>query len=159
MAAGQARGEAATAEQVMVYGAVAANIRAAMTAKNWTPADFNEAMGRDRGNGGIYHWLGCKAAPGATSRAKVAKVLGLRSADLLPRTDDDGGAVAKRDKTERDEAGQVIPPPPPKRDVLTFSVDDAGNARIKVDMTLPVVKGAGLLRILLDAGLSLGAEE
>jgi transcriptional regulator with XRE-family HTH domain len=150
MAAGIARGEAATAEQIAIYGSVAAKIRAAMAARGWTPADFNEAMGRDRSNGAIYHWMACKGAPGIRSRAEVAKILGLKEADLIPHEEGDGRAVVVKEQGRRDD---VMPPTPPLRDVLSFTINSEGMARLKCDVTLPAVKGASLLQILLNAGL------
>jgi hypothetical protein len=143
----------ATAEQIAVYGHVAATLRAALKEKGMVPGDLNEAIGKERGYSAAHVWLAGKGAPGPDNAKKRAKLFGVTAADLMRR------------KTPAAPLREVVrvagapPVPRPAGDVLSFSVDRAGIARIRVDATLTLEKAKPLLRMLLDAGVVFGEGE
>lgn len=146
----------ATPLQLARFGHVAATIRKAMDARQWGPADLNQALGYERGNAVVYHWLNGKGAPLPKNAERIAKVLQVKVDDLAPRD------VPASTLAAAEPVRSVAPPMPavaaPRgREVLGFSVDDAGHARIKLDVALPVADAAPLLRMLLDAGFVIGA--
>ena len=56
-------------------------------------------------------------------------------------------------------ARDLIPAPVPRpADVLGFQVTSDGMSRVRLDVSLPVQRGAALLRMLLDHGLVLTGE-
>jgi hypothetical protein len=144
-----------TPEQIAKFGHIAARLRAELDKRGWSPGDFNDALGKDRSNGNIYHFLGAKSAPGETLRAQIADFLDIPEADLTARPD--SGALVKAERIPREETAKIPPPHTPK-DIVTFSINEEGMARIRCDVTLPAGKGAALLQVLLNAGLALGAD-
>jgi transcriptional regulator with XRE-family HTH domain len=119
-------GGPASPAQIARNGHVAALLRTQMAQRNWTARDFNARMGLEVTHTSIYVWLNAKGAPGPTTRPKVAKLLGVAEAQLMPR----------------DAA----------RDPLVFRVTAGGEAHIRLDVTLPMEEGSVLLRMLLDMG-------
>ena len=150
-----ARGTPATPEQVLIYGHIAATIRQCMEARSWKMADLNVAIGRKPDNTLGYVWINAKGAPSPVMRAKLALALNVPESDLTVRNTDGGEMV----KAERIPRGEALPPPPVHKDVLTFSINTEGQARIRFDFTMAAAKGAALLRILMDAGLALGTPD
>ena len=145
----------ATRDQIAMYGHVAARLREVCKARDWRPADLNAAVGRDRGHASAYQWLGGKAAPGPKMRAKVSKATGIAEADLM--------VMRKRRAPPPPSQAVALVEPPPARivakvgDVLSFVVSSTGEARIRLDVSLPVEAATPLLRMLLDAGLVFNA--
>lgn len=148
----------ATAAQIAMYGHVAARLRAALEKSQMTPSDFNRALGLERGHASIYNWLNAKAGIGAKRRPGVAKLLGIPEQDLLPRS----SIVSASSASIPVKAVVGAPVSPTLRrsaEVLSFSISDRGEARIKLDVTLPLTSATPLLRMLLDAGLVLGSAQ
>jgi hypothetical protein len=147
-----ARASPASAAQVARNGAVAAVLRAEMERRKWKPGDFNKVIGKPAGHTAIYQWLAAKGAPGPTLAAKVAKVLGLSVAQLTP-----GGGEGRQVVVAPREAGEVVVAPQRRAaEVLAFHVLDDGQARIRLDVTLPLELAKPLLRMVLDAGVVFG---
>jgi hypothetical protein len=134
---------------VAKYGHIAARLREVLQQRGWKPGDLNRAIGHGAGHTSVYAWLAARGAPGPAIRGKVAAVTGIPVAELMMR-----------------EAGaQALAPPPralgaPQRvsaatrgSVLSFEVGATGEARIKLDIVLPLELATPLLRMLLDAGL------
>jgi hypothetical protein len=139
-----------------MYGHIAARLRQAMAARDLNVQDVNRAMGIRPENSGLYVMLASKVAPGNVMRARLSKVLKIPEADLMAR-EDSGGLVAMQRsapvaRVPREESSGG-------RDVLTFAINSEGAARIKCDVTLPAIKGAALLQILLNAGLAIGGDD
>lgn len=149
-----AKPSAATPEQIAMFGHIAARLRAELDKRGWTPGDYNDALGKDRGNGNIYHWLGAKSAPGPTARAELADFFKIPEEQLMAKSASSTMPV----KTAPGPRSDVMMPPA-KRDVLNFSIDNEGMARIKCDVTLPALKGAALLQVLLNAGLAVEVDD
>lgn len=135
----------ATLGQVQRNGAVAAVIREAMKRKGLTQADIVRAIGVN--NSTVSSWVNAKHKVLPTIRSKLAALLEVPEASLDHRQAHGDGpvvlAAAPRVKREAD--------------VLSFSISDTGEARLRFDMTLPLDKATPLLRMLLDAGLVFGA--
>jgi transcriptional regulator with XRE-family HTH domain len=144
----------ATAREIAMFGHVAAAIREAMTAKGMNHADLNQAIGRERGHTGVYHWINGKGAPGPGIRPKLAKVLGVPAASLERR------AVGERVSVAAEPGTALVRLPSPGTgavarvpEVLQFAVLADGSARLRLDLTVPAERGVALLRLLLDAGM------
>lgn len=149
---------AATAAQVAMYGHIAARLRATMKQhKLKTVADFNEKLGLDRAAPHVYHWLAAKGAPSPQNRKNISAALGIPESDLIPRKP---GMPSQHPIDAQTSAaiGEILKAPPRATDVLTFTLTDQGQARIKLDLVLPFDQGVPLLRILLDAGMIVGKE-
>lgn len=145
--------KAATRDEVARFGHIAAALRAVMKQRGWKVPDFNEALGKTRGDAGIFKWLAARGAPSPANRALLAEVTGIPEAALRPRVP---GAPPPPS-----QAVALVEPPPAKisaatvrvGDVLSFVVSSTGEARIRLDVSLPVAAATPLLRMLLDAGL------
>ena len=148
-----------TALELARFGHVAATIRAALESKGWTVAELNAALGKERGDAGAYKWISGKGAPNPVNAQRIAKVLNVSTSDLVAR-DVPEATLAKpllpAITTTIGEPRKVDGPPAKRPEVLSFSVDDEGRARIKLDVSLPVGDATPLLRMLLDAGLVMG---
>lgn len=145
----------ATPAQLATYGHVAARLRAELEKREWKVGDFNEAMGAPRGHPNAYNWVTGKTGLASSSRTKVAKVLKIPETELMPRSE--SGRVMT--VVSAPIFPSVVPAVRKVSEVLGFSVTDAGEARIRLDVTLPLAAATPLLRMLLDAGLVLGAHE
>jgi transcriptional regulator with XRE-family HTH domain len=144
----------ATAIQIARYGHVAALLRAEMAKRDWGPAQFNEAMKLGRSNTTIYQWLNCQGAPGPKLAPKVAKLLGVPVANL--RANLGGTEVAVSEPRRAVVLAPSLPVGQRRAEVLSFVAMDDGNARIRLDATLPIAQAMPLLRMLLDAGMLIG---
>ena len=142
----------ATPEQIARFGHIAVALRSFLDQKGWGPSNLNSAMGKARGNTGIYAILSGKAAPGSVMRAKLSKATGIPEEQFFPKELDD--LVPVRTAKRSYIRGDVT-----KTDVLSFVVSNDGNVRIQLDATLPVESAMPLLQMLLDAGLVFKAAE
>lgn len=136
--------------EVALYGHIAARLRAFLTERKMSPPDLSEALGLHRGSATPYKWLGGKGAPAKTLRGKLAKVTGIPETELMPRQPGMGPAQA---------LALATPPPAPAKlatardgDVLSFAISANGEARLRLDIVLPLASATPLLRMLLDAG-------
>ena len=145
----------ATPEQVARYGHVAAVIREFMHEKGWSARQLMEALdvNVEGGGGHVYRWIAGKSAPSPKLRAKVAKIIGCKPEDLAPHNE----SVT----TVAEAARGVVPHNPARRTgvdggggpVLQFAAAADGEARIRLDVTMPIAQAMPLLRMLLDAGI------
>jgi len=145
------RGRPATPLQVAMFGHIAVALREAMAARDWKPGDLNVQLGRPRAHAGVYHYLAGKGAPAPKVRAKLAKALNIPEAELMPRKVGEAVPVAAI------EGPASAPRAAPAVPVLQFAVSDDGTARIRLDVSLPTAQAVPLLRLLLDAGMIVGA--
>ena len=125
----------ATPEQIARFGHIAVALRSFLDQKGWGPSNLNSAMGKARGNTGIY-----------------AILSGIPEEQFIPKEMDD--LVPVRTAKRSYIRGDVT-----KTDVLSFVVSNDGNVRIQLDATLPVESAMPLLQMLLDAGLVFRAAE
>jgi hypothetical protein len=163
-------GTPATRAQQQRNGHVAAVFRQLLKERDWSPRDFNHAIGKEAGHTGIYQWLNAKAAPGPDTAAEIHKKLGIPISDMTPA----GSATTKAKKPKLSKQSSVaalraaangktwVEPPPnavtvappqthPRR--LYFTVDGDGLATLKLDVTMPVDALFPVLTILYNAGL------
>lgn len=147
-------GKKANAAEIARNGHIAAAIRGFLKKSAMSIGDLNQALGNERGNPAPYHWLSARGAPAVKYREKLAAVTGIPEADLAPRA----GVVreAPRAVVEVGSVAHGAVVSTKRTEVLSFSVDDEGRARIKLDVTMPVTDASPLLRMLLDAGCVMG---
>jgi transcriptional regulator with XRE-family HTH domain len=126
-----------------MHGHIAARLRAFLQEKQWTVRQLNEALGLQREYSGVYNWLNAKGPPGKKAATKLAKLLGVPIAELRPHR---GGGVPP---PSLPVPVRTLPATRPA-DVLSFNVQADGEARIRLDVTLPVSRATPLLRLLLD---------
>jgi hypothetical protein len=150
-----------SADQLARLGHIAAAISGAMKAKGITVADLGRALNSKAANpyGTVKYWLDCKGAPNGEMRKKLSKILGLPETALT---------ALRGDATQREAAavhalvpalGASLGPVKARTpDVLTFTVEAGGMARLRLDVSLPVAAAVPLLRMILDAGLVLSVE-
>ena len=152
--------------QIAMYGHIAVALRAALAAKDWTLAELNQAIGRDRAHAGVYQYLAAKSAPRPEIRIKIAEVLGLPEAVLMRRKPGEAApkaapmASALLALPQRLAAPRPRPGPATTADapVLQFTANADGTTRLTVDVTLAAERAVPLLRILLDAGMIVARE-
>lgn len=140
----------ATPEQIAQNGHIAATIRAVMKQRGWKMPDLNEALGKPRGDAGIFKWVHATGAPSPRGRALLSKALGIPETELMPRMP---GAPSQAVAASSAPAKLA---PVRVGDVLSFAVSADGAARIKLDVVLPLATATPLLRMLLDAGIVFG---
>jgi transcriptional regulator with XRE-family HTH domain len=134
-----------TPHQVMIYGHVASALRSFLDSKGWNISQLNEAMGRKGSYSVAYQWLNCKQAPGPVTAKKLSKVTGIPWEQLLKRSPGETPTAVV--------APKVVSVQSKATEVLSFRVTNDGNARIMIDVTMPMATATPLLRMLLDAGL------
>jgi len=106
---------------------IAAKLRDAITQSGMELPDVNVAIGFRRNDTRIYNWLKARSTPPEDMLRKLATVLAIPEQELMP----------------------PAPILPRVGEVLTVTVNDAGNARIRLDVTLPLAQAMPLLRLLL----------
>ena len=146
-----------TREQIARFGHIAAALRAVMAQRGWNVPDLIAALGKTRSNAIVYHWLACQGAPSTLQRRLIEKKLGIPAVQLAAREPGAPLPALPRDISPGLPAnGDVMPPPRrPLADVLSFHVNEHGEARLRLDVTLPMALAIPLLRIVLDAGVVL----
>ena len=144
-----------TPDQLARFGHIAAFLREEMAKREWSSALFNEALGLSPNSTTVYTWLRGSGAPNPEMRAKLAALFAVHESTFMGR--EIAGPV-------KASAAPVVTTPAVQRrlgvpqDVLSFSVDANGQARLRLDSTLPLAVAAPLLRMLLDAGIVLGGD-
>jgi hypothetical protein len=141
----------ASPDQIARNGHAAAVLRAYFKRTGETRANFNTKMGLKRSNTGVYQWLNGKNGISPKKARKVSKITGIPMEDLTQRALN----TAKVNPNRVSEAGALAIREPLRREVLSFAVLQDGEARIKLDISLPLKSATPLLRLLLDAGLVL----
>ena len=137
-----------TPREMAQFGHFAAILRNFMNERGWNAPQFMKEIGAPDGAAQIYKWIAAKGAPGPKYRNKVAKLLGVPVSEIRKQS-----LMAPNRPTM-----EIVDQPPSlskrnhTRDVLTFTVGDDGQTRIKFDVTVPYENGVPLLRVLLDAG-------
>jgi transcriptional regulator with XRE-family HTH domain len=144
-----------TPDQLARFGHIAAFLREEMAKREWSSARFNEALGLSPNSTTVYTWLRGSGAPNPEMRAKLAALFAVHESTFMGR--EIAGPV-------KASAAPVVTTPVQHRpgaaqDVLSFSVDANGQARLRLDATLPLAVAAPLLRMLLDAGIVFGQED
>jgi transcriptional regulator with XRE-family HTH domain len=155
----------ATAFELARFGHIAAFLRGEMASRGWSRGDLNHAMGEGRSSNAPYKWLNGTGAPGPDARAKLAKVFNVPEEQFKakPLHSDELGVADEDESVDRlprrlvtVNGGQPGHPRFPTRQTpLVFSIQIDGTARLEVDVTLPLARATPLLRMLLDAGLTL----
>lgn len=138
----------ATPDQILKYGHIAALVREALEAKGLSPADFNHEAGFARDSTFIYQVRSGKQPPSPRMVEALHKVLGINRSDLRPRTTTRmPKSIGRPPALINPETGGKI------HDILGFSIDNAGNGRLKLDLIASIDTVVPLLRMLLDMGL------
>jgi hypothetical protein len=154
---------APTPAQIAALGHVAALIRRELEARKMSVADLHRAIGEDVKSTRAYAWINSRSRITDQFRPKVAKALGVKEEDLMPRALTQAVTVmpVSDAKLRAVQAAQGAPARTltAAGDVLAFSVNAEGNARLRLDVTLPLATAAPLLRMLLDAGIVMGGEQ
>lgn len=144
--------EQATPVDIARCGHIALFLRERLEERGWGIPDLAKAVGLSRTNTTPYSWLKGTSAPQAATRDKLAALFGVAAHTFAPRGPD--GEPELFDEPEEQLPVKIIQAPP--TEVLSFAADSHGQARIRVDVTLPVDKAMSLLRLLMDAGVVLG---
>ena len=159
MAATRKKREASPLE-IARYGHIATALRAYLARAKIGVADMNERLGRQRKDAVIYHYLAAKGAPTEDNRKAIAKLTGIPEKELMARNVDAPPSLGTLVRVG--EPGVPARPAARSGDVLSFNVGHDGEARIRLDVTMPVASAMPLLRIILDAGVAMsprGEEE
>jgi transcriptional regulator with XRE-family HTH domain len=133
------------------YSHIASLIRSALTANDWKVSEMNAKLGYKKGATTIYPWLSGTSAPSDYLRPGLAKLLKVSEEELMPKEN----VTLQKPKTSvvvyhpKTKTIPVIP----TIDPLTFVITNDGQARIRLDVTLPLEDATPLLRMLLDANL------
>jgi transcriptional regulator with XRE-family HTH domain len=132
----------ATPIQIARNGHIAALIRDYLKREGMSTAALGHKLGVS--GSAVSLWVHSKGAPREKFRPKLAKILGVGVERLLtpsPQT-----AISTRVLTMK---------PQRQAEILGYSLDESGYARIRLDITLPQNLAAPLLRMILDAGIIL----
>lgn len=130
----------ATLAEVQRNGAVAAVLREQMGRLGLNQPQVAEAIGSHASS--VSSWFRAKAIVPGKFRAPLAKLLGVPEASLNPADD---ALAATPTAPVASKRGAV--------DLLSFVISEPGQARLRLDATLPIDKAVPLLRMLLDAGI------
>ena len=107
--------------------------------RNWTPADFNEAMGWTRNSTRLYPYLK-GAVPSQARIAEIETKLGVKPPSpeeiLQPRT-----------------RPVAVPVTNGARPVLTHTISSDGTASLRLELTLPAEQSLRVLQLLAEQGL------
>lgn len=132
--------------QIAKHGHVAEVIRREMLARGMTLNQIGKALGTT--GTAVSHWIRCQNGPGEAMRQRLAKFLDMRPDDFKAKAVSEivaGNSQAKL-------PGQAIQPIK-RQDILSFTIDSEGMARLKLDVVLPIEHGVPLFRVLLDTGI------
>jgi hypothetical protein len=133
----------ATPQEIAKYGHIAARLRGLIDSGKWTYATLSRAAGLSQHNGS-WAWVNARAAPRESTARALAKAIGCDWQDLRPKKLGDSEPEAPEA-----ESTPVTTAPVP---VFSFTVLSDGNARVKLDTTLPLESAKPLIRMLFDAG-------
>jgi transcriptional regulator with XRE-family HTH domain len=128
--------------QIAKYGHIAGALRAFLAERGWSPSELGRQLGI--APSGPHVWVKAQGAPGLATQKKLAKLTGLPRETFVPHKPDMAGPAS---------SPALLPGPASRRvgEVLAFTVNDAGEARIRLDVTLPLAQAMPLVRLLLDA--------
>ncbi len=137
-----------TPEQIIVYGEVATSLREWCKTNGKGPRDINAIIGKRPSYSAGYQYLSGKNAPSKYNRVLLAKATGIPEEKLTKRKSFDRVTI------EKPIIQNVVTAFSSKNaDILSFTVNNNGEARIKLDVTLPMHQAVPLFRIMLDAGI------
>lgn len=147
----------ATPEEMAKFGHIATLIRSYMEKHAMKAPAFAQLMGfKDiKHLSQIYKWGNAKAGPGPMYRGKLAKVLGCEPDYLKPHD----AEYYRNNHPVTTMPSHTGRPRITDGPVLQFQASADGEARVRLDVTLPVAQAMPLLRILLDAGFLIGSSE
>jgi hypothetical protein len=151
----------ATPAQIASLGHIAALIRRELANRKWSVADLHRAIGEDVKSTRAYAWMNCRSRITDQFRPLVAKALGVKESDLMPRELSQAVTVVSENKLRAVQTAQGTPARTLSAtgDVLAFNVNGDGSARLRLDVTLPLTTASALLRMVLDAGIVMGGSE
>lgn len=131
----------ATMAQLARFGHIAGTLRSAMQEQDppWTTNVLITRLGI-KGTA-PYGWIAGKSGPSAGMRRRLVK--------LFPGVPHD--AWLPRESQSKNVPALAPPSRPPE--VMSVNVSADGRARIRLDVTLPVVDAMPLIRMLFDQGL------
>lgn len=137
----------ATPEQIARNGHIAALIRKRLDDLQWKPKDLNAALKLSSGHPTVYSWLSAEIAPGPEYREKLAKIFKMPPENFMPRP------LNKTERTEIVSTAVALAPAP--KNVLTLAINNQGEARIQLDVSLPAQQAMALARSLFDFGITI----
>lgn len=120
-----------------------------MKDNDWNPPRLIKEIGAPDGAAQVYKWMQGKGAPGVKYGARVAKILGIPIEEV-------------RRKSVKEELPSVVSAISSitalkgrahSSDVLQFQITTENEARIRLDLTLPVDQGIKMLQVILGAGM------
>ena len=135
-----------TPEQIAKFGHIVIALRKYLEEKDMNVSDFNRAMGYEAGYPATYNVVNGKIAPGAAMRVKITKITGIPESELMPKETTELTVIPKGPVGKMLDQLQ-------RNDILSFTVNNHGEAKIKFEITLPVNEAMPLLRILMDTGV------
>jgi len=137
-----------TPEQIIVFGEIAASLREWCKTNKKTARDINAIVGKPASYSAGFQWLNGKGAPSKYNRVLLSKATGISEAKLMRREYSEDVTI------EKPIIQNVVSAFPGKiADVMSFTVNNNGEARIKLDVTLPIDQAMPLFRIILDTGI------
>ena len=137
-----------TPEQIIAYGEVATSLREWCKTNGKRAQDINAIVGKPASYSAGFQWLNGKVAPSKYNRVLLAKATGIPEEKLAKRKSFDQVTIEKPPTTKFVSKTS---------DILSFTVTDTGEARIKLDVTLPMQSAVPLFRLILDAGVVMGS--
>jgi hypothetical protein len=137
-----------TPEQVIVFGEIATSLREWCKTNDKSAKDINKIIGKGASYSAGFQWLNGKGAPSKYNRILLAKATGIPEEKLTKRKSFDQVTIEKPPTTKFVSKTS---------DILSFTVTDTGEARIKLDVTLPMQSAVPLFRLILDAGVVMGS--
>jgi transcriptional regulator with XRE-family HTH domain len=135
------------AQKHIVRKHIAALIKTTMTERNWKMTDLNKAIGFDADSTSAYSWLN-GGMPSAKNKVKLAQALNIPIEEFYPKSSQALIVTTKKSPTITKRIVQ-----PQATNPLTFTVSLDGNARILLDIKLPLEEATELLQALMVYGL------
>ena len=147
-----------TPEDVARCGHIVVLLRNEMTKREWSPPDLAKALGLRQGSTSIYPWIKGTSAPSIKMRVKLGALFKVPPETFEARDPGEHlpvhapGTFGPVGKMLGEIQRPTVAPAMRIHEVLSFTINNDGTARIKLDASLPVATATPLLRILLDSG-------
>jgi hypothetical protein len=154
------------------YARIAALIRAYIVRENISLTGLGIRLNsKNQGAGLTSPWARGISRPGPKYREKLAKLMGVKPAELLGLPTRSGGSGAPAGGAERQEVGparraliahekvilpdvrNTVPARHVASDVFAFRVRSDGTVAIALNVTLPLAKGVALAQSLMTMGV------
>jgi hypothetical protein len=139
-----------TPEEVIKFGEIATSLREWCRANGKNARDINRIIGKNPSYSSGYQYLNGKLAPSPYYRALLSQGTGIPESKLMVKK------LTTAVVTTSPPVNPTVNSKP--TDVLSFTVSNNGEARIKLDVTLPIDSAAALFRMILDAGIVMGSQ-